>query len=400
MVMKKTLPIIFGILLIAVFGVVWMLSKNEAPKPLVTNFEECVSAGNAVMESYPRQCNAGGQTFTEFIGNELEKTDLIRIDTPRPNEAISSPLTITGEARGNWYFEASFPVVLTDWDGKIIAQGTATAKGDWMTTDFVPYEATLTFTVDTNAYSNKGSLVLRKDNPSALPANDDALEIPIVFSEVTGGANPPLVACTMEAKLCPDGSAVGRTGPNCEFAECPAVNSLLSESDARIIAEKSCIKGGESLAPGSYNENSQTWWYDANLNATKPGCSPACVVSEVTKTAEINWRCTGLILDSGVTGQVTLGPTCPVMQNPPDPQCADRPYETTIQVIQVGSPQSAPFTTVKTDSQGEYSVTLPPGDYALQPVGGNMLPRCETKNVTVVSSKMTQVNLSCDTGIR
>ena len=28
-------------------------------------------------------------------------------------------------------------------------------------------------------------------------------------------------ACTMEAKLCPDGSAVGRQGPNCEFAECP-----------------------------------------------------------------------------------------------------------------------------------------------------------------------------------
>lgn len=29
------------------------------------------------------------------------------------------------------------------------------------------------------------------------------------------------VACTMEAKLCSDGSAVGRTGPNCEFASCP-----------------------------------------------------------------------------------------------------------------------------------------------------------------------------------
>ncbi len=29
-------------------------------------------------------------------------------------------------------------------------------------------------------------------------------------------------ACTMEAKLCPDGSYVSRTGPNCEFAECPA----------------------------------------------------------------------------------------------------------------------------------------------------------------------------------
>jgi hypothetical protein len=32
---------------------------------------------------------------------------------------------------------------------------------------------------------------------------------------------PKPVACTQEAKICPDGSAVGRTGPNCEFAECP-----------------------------------------------------------------------------------------------------------------------------------------------------------------------------------
>jgi len=29
------------------------------------------------------------------------------------------------------------------------------------------------------------------------------------------------ISCTQEAKLCSDGSAVGRTGPNCEFATCP-----------------------------------------------------------------------------------------------------------------------------------------------------------------------------------
>lgn len=29
------------------------------------------------------------------------------------------------------------------------------------------------------------------------------------------------VACTEEAKLCPDGSGVGREGPNCEFPDCP-----------------------------------------------------------------------------------------------------------------------------------------------------------------------------------
>jgi hypothetical protein len=32
---------------------------------------------------------------------------------------------------------------------------------------------------------------------------------------------PDPVACTMDAKICPDGSAVGRQGPSCEFAPCP-----------------------------------------------------------------------------------------------------------------------------------------------------------------------------------
>ena len=36
-------------------------------------------------------------------------------------------------------------------------------------------------------------------------------------------AEPGSRACTAEAKLCPDGSYVGRTGPNCEFAQCPSV---------------------------------------------------------------------------------------------------------------------------------------------------------------------------------
>lgn len=37
---------------------------------------------------------------------------------------------------------------------------------------------------------------------------------------VTRKNNSP-VTCTMDAKICPDGSAVGRTGPNCEFSPCP-----------------------------------------------------------------------------------------------------------------------------------------------------------------------------------
>lgn len=43
----------------------------------------------------------------------------------------------------------------------------------------------------------------------------------MVYSEDTVTTNEP-VACTQEAKLCPDGSYVGRTGPECEFAACPS----------------------------------------------------------------------------------------------------------------------------------------------------------------------------------
>lgn len=35
---------------------------------------------------------------------------------------------------------------------------------------------------------------------------------------------PTQQACSLEAKVCPDGTSVGRTGPNCEFAPCPTAS--------------------------------------------------------------------------------------------------------------------------------------------------------------------------------
>jgi len=40
------------------------------------------------------------------------KSDLIVVDEPRPLSVITSPLTVRGQARGTWYFEASFPLDL------------------------------------------------------------------------------------------------------------------------------------------------------------------------------------------------------------------------------------------------------------------------------------------------
>ena len=179
--MKKIIVIIIGVILLAISAVTWKFVKKESPI-VVTTFEECVQVGNPVAESYPRQCHHGGVTYAESIGNELEKTNLIRVNSPRPNQIIESPLVVRGEARGYWFFEASFPIIVTDWDGLIIGQGIATAKSEWMTEDFVPFEAIINFTVHKNTYSKRGALILRKDNPSGLPEHDDALEIPVVFN--------------------------------------------------------------------------------------------------------------------------------------------------------------------------------------------------------------------------
>lgn len=134
--------------------------------------------------------------------------------------------------------------------------------------------------------------------------------------------------CTADAKICPDGTAVGRTGPNCAFAACPVPQP-------------------------------QT---------------------------------------SGVRGTVLLGPTCPVMRDPPDPQCADKPYATSIVVHRTGS--AAIVASGKSDASGVFQFSLPPGNYTLTTSGGTTLPRCADANVTVVAGSMSHVTVACDTGIR
>jgi tryptophan-rich sensory protein len=119
-------------------------------------------------------------------GNSAEKLDRIRLSTPAAGDVIKSPLHIEGEARGTWYFEASFPVTLEDGNGTVLASGHADAKSDWMTEDFVPFTADLSFK---SPSTNTGRLVLHRDNPSGLPENDDELWVPVAFKSITASEN-------------------------------------------------------------------------------------------------------------------------------------------------------------------------------------------------------------------
>ena len=120
----------------------------------------------------------GGTVESRDDGNSQDKQDLIRVTNVKPNQIVASPLTVEGEARGYWFFEASFPVRLLDANGKELAVTPAQAEGEWMTKDFVPFRVTLTFSPPT---TETGTLVLEKDNPSGLPEHADELRMPVRF---------------------------------------------------------------------------------------------------------------------------------------------------------------------------------------------------------------------------
>ena len=185
--MKKILQIstILIVIIVIVF-LGWFYINNSVED--IASFEDCVKAGYPVMDSYPEQCQTpDGRVFTKDVYNNgaESKKDLIVVSSPQPFMEITSPLLVTGEARGSWYFEADFPIKLEDMNGNIISQGVATAKLDpndpeatWMTEDFVPFEGVLEFNTPT---IEAGVLVLEKDNPSGLLEHADELRIPVRF---------------------------------------------------------------------------------------------------------------------------------------------------------------------------------------------------------------------------
>src|SRR3989344_9626442 len=136
------------------------------------NGDDVVIPGSGVGTS----TNNGKGTTSTTVENSM-----IRVVVPSSNALVSSPLAIAGEARGNWYFEASFPAKILDANGRVLGQMPIQAQGEWMTTDFVPFRASLSFATSTTA---TGFLVLEKDNPSGLPENAAEVRIPIRFSQV------------------------------------------------------------------------------------------------------------------------------------------------------------------------------------------------------------------------
>ena len=173
--MKKiigwSIVVVGGILLVVWFGLFFPRSVKEDAQIGCTMEAKLCSDGTAVGRSGPR---------CEFAPcpSVPQEDENIRVTIPRSGDVIVSPVIIRGEARGTWYFEGSFPLSIVDENGLVVGSGVARSLGEWMTTEFVPFEALVSFSLPS---SMMGSIILSRDNPSGLPENDAQIAVPVRF---------------------------------------------------------------------------------------------------------------------------------------------------------------------------------------------------------------------------
>lgn len=245
------------------------------------------------------------------------------------------------------------------------------------------------------------------------------------------------VMCTQEVKECADGSYVGRTGPKCEFAECPVAGSpgptsitarigqevhildvritpLKVLEDSRCPIDVQCIQAGTVRLQAKLVSGLGTAQQEFKLGQVVTTEAEEVMLTDVqpapkagVKIADADYVFTFTVakrtntiapLKSGVRGSVTLSPTCPVERMPPDPACAPKPYATAIVVYRAGS--KTPYMLGNSNDKGAFEFSLAPGAYTLAAKGGQVLPRCSEVSVMVSPNTYTSTDISCDTGIR
>lgn len=103
----------------------------------------------------------------------------VLVESPPRGALITSPVRVTGKARGSWYFEAEFPIRVLDAHGDMIGTGVARAQGDWQTSSYVPFEASIVFRAAPT--DSTGSLVIEKSNPSGRFQDAAESRVPVRF---------------------------------------------------------------------------------------------------------------------------------------------------------------------------------------------------------------------------
>ncbi|MEI6378688.1 MAG: Gmad2 immunoglobulin-like domain-containing protein [Candidatus Falkowbacteria bacterium] len=172
--LQKNWPYYF-VGLIACLSAALSLLKFYTPSIWVCQDSQWVKQGNPKTPKPTADCGVNLQN--QRPAAPAQDGELI-IYEPVPNSIVSSTIHIRGQAKGKWYFEGSFPISIVNEAGQTLAQGQAKAQADWMQEGWVPFVSDLSLA---KPETGRGFIILKKDNPSGLPANDAEIRLPIRF---------------------------------------------------------------------------------------------------------------------------------------------------------------------------------------------------------------------------
>ena len=188
-----TYLIVLGVIVVVILIVLAILPKSSGEKQAM---EDCIQSGGTYVVSSQTCAPSGapavstgtgskpvtvGTSTTRMIFTPASAANDIHIDSPIVNATLhpSTPIKLSGQARGSWFFEATFGAELTDAKGKVISVGKVQSQGDWMVDSMVQFTGSIPYVQQ--PYGSRGYVVLKKDNPSDMRQFDASVKIPVLF---------------------------------------------------------------------------------------------------------------------------------------------------------------------------------------------------------------------------
>lgn len=140
------------------------------------------STSDLSMPSEPVTAVVVAQSTTTIATTTLATSSVdmrVDIQTPLPNSEVTSPIIVSGKAKGNWFFEANAGLAVLDANKQPITIGNVMATSDWMTTEYVSFTGKITYPASYKGQS--GYIQFSNDNPSGLPENSKTFLVPVLF---------------------------------------------------------------------------------------------------------------------------------------------------------------------------------------------------------------------------
>lgn len=182
----------------------------------------------------------------------------------------------------------------------------------------------------------------------------------------------------------------------------------ITAKDPQLIGQSSWVEVVPASGVGAFLVSVRVGWGDCQAGCISEHTWRYAVLPDGTVNLQAEagepvppdaWPSPGGSGTTGLAIHATVGPTCPVVTDPPDPACAPRPVAGAVVVIR--DVAGAEITRVTLDETGFALVEVPAGGYVVeaQPVDG-LLGTAQAQGATVIDGVSTQVELAYDTGIR